>query len=200
MTEKEFAKALVAEFRSAMRAETKALNDRFEAMFAQALDPIRATLANVPAQGPTGETGAPGEKGEKGDKGDPGEPGMPGKDAPPVDMLALAKDVLSLIPTPRDGRDGIASRDELVALVKASVAEEVAAAVPPAVAQADDARPDVRYRDVWRAENDYREGNIVTFGGSSFHCNKTGTKAKPEDGSGDWTLMVKRGRDGKDKS
>lgn len=121
-----------------------------------------------------------------------------GKDAPPVDMVALAKDVLALIPVPRDGRDGIASRDELMALVNAKVAELLPAAVEQRVTEVLAAMPEARYRGVWRAENEYREGNSVTFGGSQFHCNVTGTKAKPEDGSPDWTLMVKRGRDGKD--
>lgn len=163
----------------------------------------------------------PGEKGERGEKGDPGndaqpvnmeeviaavlarmpapKDGEPGKDAPPVDMLALAQSVLALIPTPRDGRDGVASRDELIALVNAKVAESLDTVVAQRVEEELAKRPDVRYRDVWTAENRYREGNLVTFGGSIWHCNATGTNAKPGDNTDDWTLAVKKGRDGNSK-
>ena len=43
----------------------------------------------------------------------------------------------------------------------------------------------------------YDVGQITTWGGASWHAN-TATTSKPGDGSKDWTLMVKRGRDGKD--
>ena len=37
---------------------------------------------------------------------------------------------------------------------------------------------------------------MATWGGSTFHCNET-TTSKPGESKA-WTLMVKRGRDGKD--
>jgi hypothetical protein len=40
-------------------------------------------------------------------------------------------------------------------------------------------------------------GDVVTFGGSMWHCNAA-TEEKPGDGSAAWTLAAKRGRDGKD--
>jgi hypothetical protein len=54
------------------------------------------------------------------------------------------------------------------------------------------------YRDVWKAGQPYERGDVVTRGGSMWHCNVTGTSAMPGDGSKDWTLAVKCGRDGKD--
>jgi hypothetical protein len=50
------------------------------------------------------------------------------------------------------------------------------------------------HRGVWRDTEDYRWGNMVTDGGSTWHCEKTGTDERPGVGD-DWTLIVKRGRD-----
>lgn len=50
------------------------------------------------------------------------------------------------------------------------------------------------YKGVW-SEGDYLSGDTVTWAGSLWHCNKDGTSTKPGDGSGDWTLAVKKGRD-----
>jgi hypothetical protein len=38
----------------------------------------------------------------------------------------------------------------------------------------------------------------VTYGGSEWLCRNTGTNRKPGDGSADWQLIVKAGRDGRD--
>jgi len=53
------------------------------------------------------------------------------------------------------------------------------------------------YRGVFRDGQTYLPGDEVTSAGSTWHCNKE-TGGKPGDGSADWTLKVKRGRDGKD--
>lgn len=53
------------------------------------------------------------------------------------------------------------------------------------------------YRGVWVEGKTYERGDGVTWGGSHWHCNSE-TTDKPGDGSKDWTLTVKRGRDGKD--
>lgn len=50
------------------------------------------------------------------------------------------------------------------------------------------------YRGVW-ADGEFEQGDTATWAGSLWHCNQTGTKAKPGDGSTDWTLAVKKGRD-----
>jgi hypothetical protein len=53
------------------------------------------------------------------------------------------------------------------------------------------------FEGVYQEGQTYHKGHLVTWGGSSWHCNET-TTTKPGDGSKAWTLMVKRGRDGKD--
>lgn len=56
--------------------------------------------------------------------------------------------------------------------------------------------PYVRDVGVWKEGATYLEGDGVTWGGSFWTAQKD-TTAKP-DGSDDWRLAVKRGRDGKD--
>jgi hypothetical protein len=53
------------------------------------------------------------------------------------------------------------------------------------------------FEGVYQDGQTYEKGNLVTWAGSSWHCNER-TTSKPGDGSKSWTLMVKRGRDGKD--
>jgi len=55
----------------------------------------------------------------------------------------------------------------------------------------------IRYMGVYRDGAEYSEGSLCTRDGSLFHANRT-TRASPGDGSADWTLCVKKGRDGKD--
>lgn len=55
--------------------------------------------------------------------------------------------------------------------------------------------PAVIYRGVWSEGKTYDRGDMVTWAGSVWHCDKDGQAGKPE-GEG-WTLAVKRGRDGK---
>jgi hypothetical protein len=54
----------------------------------------------------------------------------------------------------------------------------------------------VRYMGVYRDGAEYSEGSLCTMHGSLFHANRT-TKMIPGEGSRDWTLCVKRGRDGR---
>jgi hypothetical protein len=49
----------------------------------------------------------------------------------------------------------------------------------------------------WKEDADYIAGDTVSIGGSMWHCNVDGTKERPGEGSKDWTLCVKKGRDGK---
>jgi hypothetical protein len=55
--------------------------------------------------------------------------------------------------------------------------------------------PTVIYRSVFKEGEQYEAGDMVTWGGSLWHCDKA-TTAKP--GTDDWTLACKKGRDGKD--
>ncbi|MGF6839896.1 hypothetical protein QF001_003763 [Paraburkholderia youngii] len=58
--------------------------------------------------------------------------------------------------------------------------------------------PVIIYRNVYDAtrETPYEPGDVVTWAGSAWHCN-TITREQPGI-NGDWRLIVKRGRDGKD--
>lgn len=50
------------------------------------------------------------------------------------------------------------------------------------------------YRGVWKDVEEYDRGDVTTWGGSSWHCQRP-TKSKPGMGGDDWQLMVKRGAD-----
>lgn len=54
------------------------------------------------------------------------------------------------------------------------------------------------YREVWKEGGDYARGDVVTWGGSAWHCQAEKTADKPGSGSAAWKLMVKNGRDGRD--
>lgn len=60
-----------------------------------------------------------------------------------------------------------------------------------------DGAPGLSFEGVYQDGKRYDPGHLVTWAGSSWHCNEP-TITKPGDGSKAWTLMVKRGRDGKD--
>lgn len=55
--------------------------------------------------------------------------------------------------------------------------------------------PTMIYRGVFKDGDDYQCGDVATFGGSLWHCDKE-TKDKPGT-SNSWTLAAKKGRDGK---
>ena len=59
-----------------------------------------------------------------------------------------------------------------------------------------DGGPGLSYCGVYVRGKEYDAGEIVTAGGSAFHCNRLTTAAPGS--SPDWTLMVKRGQDGRD--
>jgi hypothetical protein len=54
-----------------------------------------------------------------------------------------------------------------------------------------------KYVGVWAAGKNYYEGQFCTHDNSMWHCNVDGTEQRPGTGP-DWTLAIKRGRDGKD--
>jgi collagen triple helix repeat protein len=55
----------------------------------------------------------------------------------------------------------------------------------------------VIYRGIWKPENTFSVGDLVTYGGSVWHC-EADTKNAPGAGNPDWKLVVKRGDKGKD--
>ena len=53
------------------------------------------------------------------------------------------------------------------------------------------------FRGQWQEDVVYHSGNFCSFGGSMWVCLADRTTARPQTGSSDWALAVKRGRDGK---
>jgi hypothetical protein len=53
------------------------------------------------------------------------------------------------------------------------------------------------YRGVFKDGQTYERGDMVTWGGSLWHCDEM-TGGKPIEGGKSWTLAAKKGRDGKD--
>jgi hypothetical protein len=58
--------------------------------------------------------------------------------------------------------------------------------------------PVVIYRGVYAPEHGYVPGDVVTYGGSAWHCQQA-TRTRPEtaEGAAAWRLMVKRGDKGR---
>lgn len=56
--------------------------------------------------------------------------------------------------------------------------------------------PQLAYMGVFDAEKHYQKGDLVTHGGSMWHCNEANSD-KPDESGGAWTLCVKKGRDAK---
>src|SRR5688500_6644692 len=54
-------------------------------------------------------------------------------------------------------------------------------------------RPTLRYRGTWNPETQSNEGDVLTFQGSAWFCNRA-TRSRPGTND-DFTLMVKRGKD-----
>jgi len=182
---------------------------------------VRERLASLETRAPV--PGPPGPAGVNGLDGKAGRDGVDGKDGKDAASADFAKDIETLrdrvqvvevrgvVPGPvgpagkdgasgrdgRDGHDGIALDDLSVAvehertfIFRARVGGQIkdigALTVPVDI-----------YRGVWVEGKTYERGDGVTWAGSEWHCNDT-TTVKPGDGSRDWTLKVKRGRDGKD--
>lgn len=129
------------------------------------------------ARGPDGPEGRAGRDGRDGIPGVPGEKGLPGADGRHgVDGLGF--DDLAVL---HDGERGLTLR-----FFKGDVVKEFAFTIPAVI-----------YRGVYAAGKTYHKGDMVTWGGAMWHCEKAGV-SKPEERSGDWKLAVKQGRDGKD--
>jgi hypothetical protein len=55
----------------------------------------------------------------------------------------------------------------------------------------------VLYRGVWKQGTEYRAGDQVTSGGSTWHCQAETTQERPGGGCPDWVLAVKQGEPGR---
>jgi hypothetical protein len=116
-----------------------------------------------------------------------------GQDADMKELRQLVKSLVDEIPRPADGLgfddlsmeyDG--HRGFTVKFTRGDQVKEFSFNTPHMI-----------YRGVYRPEDLYEKGDAVTLAGSLWHCNKDGTASKPGDDA-DWTLAVKRGRDGKE--
>lgn len=114
--------------------------------------------------------GKDGLDGANGADGLPGEPGTPGKDG------------FSL--TDFDVSAGADARSIIWSFEQGEQRFEVEMKHPIPI-----------YRGVFKDGADYEPGDMVTWGGSVWHCDEK-TTAKPD--VGPWRLSVKKGRDGKD--
>lgn len=140
------------------------------------------------ARGPEGPPGPPGRDGRDGLPGIPGDAGQAGKDG--IDGLGF--DDLSVL---HDGERTVTFRFQNGARLK-----DFQVVIPAVI-----------YRGIYIEGKTYEIGDVVTYGGSAWHCKKA-TGLKPDyiaqrdqqnntlgpQGKDFWTLMTKSGRDGKD--
>ena len=177
-----------------------------------------------------GPAGPIGEKGET-ITGPPGKDGAPGRDALQIDILSTV-DLSRAYPrgtyARHDGgiirsfKDSIAGEElerswEVVlgGIAEIEVFQDpddprifgVRTRLTGRKTKAEDVNlfrvPVMLYRGIWKPEGEYGRGDVVTYGGSTWHCLTDGAKLMPsENGSKDpqWRLIVKEGRRGKDGS
>ncbi len=161
-----------------------------------------------------------GEKGEAGPQGAPGAAGLEGRSITLDDVLPVLKSMqaewaldfekraqglfqkaVDAIPKPIDGKDGRdgtngvgwddmqvehdGKRGVTLKWIKGD-AQHIAEIVIPCVIDAG----------FFKEGQTYEQGDGVTFGGSYWIAQKA-TSAKPEVGTEDWRLAVRKGRDGK---
>lgn len=154
----------------------------------------------VGPQGPAGKDGRDGIAGKDGAKGLDGKDGLVGpaghvgQIGPTGSVGPAGKDGLN----GKDGQDGLGFEDLQAefdgdrTLVLKFARGSTKKTFPIVL-------PFLRYQGVFVEGKQYTEGDVVTFGGSSWTCVMP-TTAKPETTAGAkaWTLCVKRGRDGRD--
>ncbi len=125
-------------------------------------------------------------------------PAKDGRDADPAETELIVRRLLDQLPRPRDGRDGIGTREEIALAVREAVAAVVPEQVESAVSEMVKSVPRMEYRGVWsEGLGVCRKGDAVTFGGSLWICRAEETTDKPGT-SPAWQLAVKKGRDGRD--
>jgi len=136
--------------------------------------------------GPVGPRGADGPEGKPGRDGLPGVPGAPGKDGPAGKDGAdgLGFDDLTVL---HDGERNLTLR-----FIKGERVKEFTVTIPTLI-----------YRGIYTEGKTYEPGDVVTWGGSAWHCYKATTVKPDAVGRGPqakdfWTLMVKEGREGKE--
>lgn len=124
-----------------------------------------------------------------------------GRDGVDADMDAVERSIaerVAAIPAPKDGEDGFSltdfdaalkddGRTVVLSFERADVKRSVELAIPAMI-----------YRGVYKQGRRHVRGDVVTWGGSLWHCDAVETVEKPDGAEKHWTLAAKRGRDGKD--
>jgi integrin beta 3 len=146
--------------------------------------------------------GDPGEPGKDGRNGSDGKDGAPGKDGVGKDGRD-GRDGLPGLNGERgadgaDGRDAFRLDDITLRLaddkrtIIVGFAREGAEPIERALTIAFPIN-----RGVWKPQA-FAEGDVVTWGGSSFVATRNTTEHEKPEASDAWRLQTKRGRDGKD--
>lgn len=189
------------------------------ATHADAIVDITAAVASIPV----GRDGKDGIDGKDGHDGIDGKDGADGRDALEVDILDTI-DPQKAYPrgTVAAYRGGLIKATRRTGPIGESLSAAGWRVILRGVAQtevvpSDDLRtlgirlthtdgevveqtlrsPSLLYRGVFREGDQYDGGDAVTFGGSLWVALRA-TTTKPGDGSPDWRLAVKKGRDGRD--
>lgn len=173
-------------------------------------------------RGPQGEPGAPGEKGQDGVDGADavGAPGPPGERGPEGEKGRDGRDGLPGVPGSqgdkgldgthgKDGRDGLDGKDgqDGLGFDDIEVAFDGERTFTLKFVRGERVKtfgtftvPAVIYRGVFEQGKAYQRGDMVTWGGSTWHA-KDATTAKPGELGAEsraWQMAVKEGRRGKD--
>lgn len=166
--------------------QLEALAGEVARLITAALTPVLARVTALEARplptdgqpggpGPAGDKGMDGAAGPSGDRGPEGPAGSPGRDGrdgvPGVPGVPGEKGAEG-----RHGVDGVPGKDGV---------------------DGTDGVAGLSYEGVYQDGQAYDKGQLVSWAGSGWHCNEP-TTTKPGDGSKAWTLMIKRGRDGRD--
>lgn len=162
------------------------------------LDELKTRAAPSVIEGPPGLKGDSGERGAdstvpgpKGDPGEKGERGEPGIGERGVDGINGKDGAQSMIPGPKGdpgerGADGIATRAELDTWFEQRAADLQMRSLA-----------DV-FQGVYDQSKSYIRGQIAVWDGQPWLAMME-TRAIPG-ASSDWKLLVKKGRDGRDRS
>lgn len=163
---------------------------------------------------PLPEKGEPGGDGPPGEKGPPGDLGAPGKDGAGLADALIDKDG-ALVLTLSDGRtktlgrvvgsDGSPGADgKTFSLADFDVVPIDERTIELQFTHGEEKHtfelefPVPIYRNVFKEGESYQRGDMVTWAGSTWHCDEP-KGLKPGAPDSGWTLAVKAGRPGKDK-
>jgi collagen type III alpha len=177
--------AAVQRFMDAVETRLTKREDETRALLTEARSALTELQTRAAPIGPPGEAGPPGRDGVDGKEGERGEKGEPGEAGPQGERGADGLHGRDGAPGPQGerGADGIATREELNEMIEQRFAELQVRTLADS------------YREVYRAGETYKRGEVVTWGGSLFLA-MADTAEKPETTPA-WRLMVKHGRDGK---